>query len=227
LVAVSAALRDELVALGVPDKRVNVMRNGVDMERFTLQDRAAMRRQLGLPDVPTLLVVSHLKEDKGHRLVFEALRLIPDAILLVVGDGPQRKALERSAESSRVAERVRFCGTVPQEKLPEYYNAADVLVLASRREGMPNVVLESIACGTPVVATAVGGVPEIITQSAAGVLVDSYSDDALAAAITSLLESPPERSATRRHAEGFSWKETTQQQIDLFERLVAHPKASV
>jgi glycosyltransferase involved in cell wall biosynthesis len=115
-----------------------------------------------------------------------------------------------------VADRVRFLGRVAHEKLPEVYGAADALVLASEREGWPNVLLEAMACGTPVVATRVGGVPEIVQGRDAGALVGERTSEAIAAALRDLLASPPARAMTRRYAEGFGWEATTAGQISVF-----------
>jgi glycosyltransferase involved in cell wall biosynthesis len=115
---------------------------------------------------------------------------------------------------------VRFLGQLPQIELPRYYSAADALVLASSREGWPNVLLEAMACGTPVVAARVGGTPEVVTSRAAGALFEPRTVAALTDAIRGLLKSPPKRAETRRYAEQFSWEETTRGQLVLFERVV-------
>ncbi|KAI5913107.1 glycosyltransferase [Azoarcus sp. PA01] len=118
-----------------------------------------------------------------------------------------------------LAARVRFVGVVPQAELRRYYVAADVLVLASSREGWPNVLLEAMACGTPVVATRVWGMPEIVAAPEGGVLVPQRTVPALQAGLEALLSAPPDRAATRRYAEGFDWSATTAAQIEMFERL--------
>lgn len=114
---------------------------------------------------------------------------------------------------------MRFLGQL-QSELPRCYSAADALVLASSREGWPSVLLEAMACGTPVVAARVDGTPEVVTSRAAGVLFEPRTVAALADAIRGLLKNPPERAETRRHAEQFSWDETTRGQLALFERVV-------
>ena len=106
-------------------------------------------------------------------------------------------------------------------RLTDVYNAADVLVLASTREGLPNVLLEALACGTPVVATAVWGTPEIVTTPSAGRLVEEQSPEALARAIRDLLADPPARAAVRAHAERFDWEPTTAGQIRLFRSILS------
>lgn len=215
VITVSSALRDELIRLGVPPAKVEVLRNGVDLELFRPHDRDEARERLGVAG-PTIVVVGHLKAGKGHRLVLDAMRQLPDLTLLLVGDGPLRAALERRAAELGVAERVRFLGAMRQQDLSEVYSACDASVLASAREGMPNVVLESIACGTPVVATAVGGVPEVLTGTDAGALMTDRSAAALVDALERILARPPTTAAVRAYAEKFDWQEATDGQRRLF-----------
>jgi glycosyltransferase involved in cell wall biosynthesis len=111
---------------------------------------------------------------------------------------------------------VRFTGSIPQESLPAWYSAADVLVLASTREGWPNVLLEAMACGTPVVASHVGGTPEIVTSPAVGHLVAPDDQAGFDAAIAHRLQHPADRAAVRAHAGGMSWAQTSQGQLALF-----------
>ena len=120
-----------------------------------------------------------------------------------------------------VTERVRLVGTVPNADLVQWYSAADVLVLGSSREGWPNVLLEAMACGTPVVASAVGGIPEVVASPAVGRLVHPRSAEAFDAAIEDLLQARVDRAQVRRYAEGFGWDRTSQQQLQLFNSLVA------
>ncbi len=219
LVTVSRALKEALVALGVSAEKITVLRNGVDLELFHPVEREAERRRLGLTGV-TLISVANLVEGKGHDVVIRALARLPETNLLVAGDGPQEHALRALAQGLGVAGRVRFLGGMAQEELRCYYTAADVLVLASAREGWPNVLLEAMACGTPVVATRVGGIPEILAPGGPGILVDERTPEAVAAAVRALCADAPDRARTRRYAERFSWDETTQGQVRLIERLL-------
>ena len=120
-----------------------------------------------------------------------------------------------------MAARVRFLGAVPHAELAALYGAADALVLASSREGWANVLLEAMACGTPVVATDIWGTPEVVADPAAGRLVPERTPAALAAAVAALLADPPARAATRRYAERFSWDATVEGQLALFAEVVA------
>ena len=221
MITVCQALKDVLIELGAPENGIRVLRNGIDLSRFyPPADRQALRQQLGLSRT-TLLSVGHLVEAKGHHLVIEALRELPDAELLIAGDGDQEQRLRRQAIELGLAERVRFLGTLPQEALRDYYGAADALVLASSREGWANVLLEAMACGTPVLATAVGGTPEVVTAPEAGRLIDERSAAAITRAAKSLFAHAPRREQTRHYAEGFSWQETTEGQLALYRDILA------
>jgi glycosyltransferase involved in cell wall biosynthesis len=221
IVAVSDALRARLIALGIEASRIEVLRNGVDLELFAPRDRAAARKALGLDvDGTVVLSVGQLIPRKGHDLAMRAVARLPEATLVIVGEGPEADGLRRLARRLGSAERIRFLSAIPQERLATIYNAADVLVLASSREGLPNVLLEALACGTPVVATAVWGTPEIVAAPAAGRLVEEGSPETLAGAIRDLLADPPVRAATRAYAERFAWGPTTAGQLRLFKSVL-------
>ena len=219
MITVCRALKDDLVGLGVPSERIKVLRNGVDLRLFRPTDREAGRRSLGLGR-KTLLSIGGLVPRKAHDLVIRALTRLPEFDLIIVGDGPERSALVALAHELRVGDRVRFAGAVAQGELRQYYGAADALILASSREGWANVLLESMACGTPVVASNVGGTPEVVTAPEAGVLMAKRTPEALADAVQRLFEQYPDRGATRRYAEGFSWAATTAGQVELFSNIL-------
>jgi glycosyltransferase involved in cell wall biosynthesis len=219
LIAVSTALKSALVALGAPDEKVTVLRNGVDTALFRPPgDRDAARRALGLSR-PTLISVGALIERKGHHRTVAAMAQLPEYELLIAGEGPERDALRSLIARFGLADRVRLLGAWPHAKLPELYGAADASVLASSREGWANVLLESMACGTPVAASNIWGNPEVVRSPAAGVIFDPNTPDAIAACIKALFASMPSRAATRAYAEGFSWDETTAGQLAVFRRV--------
>lgn len=223
MITVCQALKDVLVELGVPAERVTVLRNGVDLKMFQPpQDRTALRRSLNMTGT-ALLSVGHLIERKGHDLVIRALTNLPDTCLLIAGDGEEESNLRAIAQECGVADRVTFLGAIKHDALRDYYGAVDVLVLASSREGWANVLLEAMACGTPVVASNVWGTPEVVATPEAGVLMRARTPTALADAVKALLAQYPDRAATRRYAEQFSWDATTQGQLDLFTRVIQNP----
>ncbi|NGZ05579.1 MAG: glycosyltransferase family 4 protein [Magnetococcales bacterium] len=218
LITVSAALQRVLLDMGIDETRITVLRNGVDLERFVPLDREAERQRLGWQR-PTLLSVGHLIERKGHDRIVRALPLLPDVGLAIIGAGPMEESLRQLTWDLGVAERVTFVGQVAQESLPRYYSAADLLVLASSREGWANVLLEAMACGLRVAATHVWGAPEVVTTPEAGGLITERTPEAIAMTVQDLLSIPADRVATRRYAERFSWEATTQGQIRLFQRV--------
>lgn len=221
-ITVSQALKDQMIKLGVASDRIVVLRNGVDVERFQPVDRAASRRALGL-DAFTLLSVGNIIPGKGHHLAIQSLTLLPEVQLLIAGSGPQRRAYEQLAQDLGVAGRVRFLGSIPQAALKNYYGAVDALLLASEREGWPNVLLESMACGTPVVATRVSGIPEIVAAPEAGLLIDRRTPQAIADAVRSMAANRPDPAATRAYAMRFQWDETTHGQLALYRRILQKP----
>jgi teichuronic acid biosynthesis glycosyltransferase TuaC len=223
LITVCNALKDQLVTLGVPPECVTVLSNGVDLERFRPIDRNVARRKLNLTR-RTLLSVGLLIERKGHHHAIEALRYLPQTDLLVAGQGPELGPLQQLARRLKVDDRVRFLGNLDSGQLRDTYNAADALILASSREGWANVLLEAMACGTPVVASAVWGTPEVVACPDAGILMQDLSAKGVAEAVNRLFALAPSREATRAYAEKFSWDATTRGQIELFGKILAAPR---
>jgi teichuronic acid biosynthesis glycosyltransferase TuaC len=220
ITAVCEALKRRLVDWGASGEKVRVVLNGVDLELFQPVDRDAVRRRLGLAGT-VLLSAGHAIRRKGHHLAIEALRGLPEVTLMIAGDGPYEQALRTLAARLGVEDRVRFLGHVEQEDLKEYYGAADALVLASSREGIANVLLEAMACGTPVIATAVWGTPEAVTCSAAGVLMTERTAPALVEAARRLFGRYPDRAATRRHAASFTWERTSRDHLEVLRGALA------
>lgn len=225
LVTVSSALKKELAGLGLPPARIDVLRNGVDLATFRPPpDREATRRRLGFARA-TLLSVGNLLPVKGHDLVIRALDLLPQHDLVIAGAGPEHRALRRLALAHGVLDRVRFVGSLEQTVLRDWYGAADALVLASASEGWANVLLEAMACGTPVVATNVGGTPELVCADAAGRLIMQRTAEGVAEAVNALFAALPDRGATRAYAERFSWDETARGLKALFARVIRERRA--
>lgn len=220
VITVCAALKDAIVDLGAKAEKITVLRNGVDLELFGLEDRQAARAAFGMNGRFAIASVGHLIERKGHHLVIEALPLISDAELYIAGAGEGDASLRALAARLGVSDRVHFLGAVSQGRLRTLYNAVDCLVLASSREGWANVLLEAMACGAPVVATSVWGTPEVVATPEAGVLIDDRSAAGIARGVAQLRKNPPRRSLTRRYAEHFDWGTTTCGQIRLFEQVI-------
>jgi teichuronic acid biosynthesis glycosyltransferase TuaC len=218
-IGVSTALTKAMLQIGMPAFSLMTMPNGVDLNLFRAHPPAAARIELGWPQGPTLLSVGNLVENKGHHIAIEALAQLPQFRLVIAGEGPQRRELELLASQINVANRVQFLGRLDQGQLAKCYSASDVLVLASSREGWPNVLLESMACGTPVVATDVGGVAEIVTSSNVGRLMSNRTVADLLAAVQDLWRNLPDRLTVRAHAQNCGWQSTSDAQVALFRRI--------
>ena len=219
IATVSKALRERLIGLGADAQRVTVLRNGVDLERFKPLSGRVLRAELGVKGY-IWLAVGYLIERKGVNHVIDALARVPDATLLIAGEGPEERRLRSLVERLGLHARVRFLGAIPHEELCAYYNAVDVTMLASSREGMPNVVLESLACGTPVVAAPFDGVTELLSAPEAGEIADERSGKGIASAWHRLQIRSPTRAATRNFAEQLGWQPVVEAQCELYARVL-------
>jgi len=210
LVAVSDSLAAMMRDLEPAIQDVQVIGNGVDRKRFFLEDRLAARAKLGQdPQDKIVVSVAALKRVKGPDLLVRAASLlkqsIPGCKVLFVGAGPELGSLQRLAQELDCADICRFVGTVPNEQLQSYFSAADVSCLASRGEGWPNVILESLACGTPVVATRVGAAAQILANPELGVMVDS-TPEAICAGLSQALQRKWNPQAIAAYAQEQTWE---------------------
>ncbi|MGE3175633.1 MAG: glycosyltransferase [Planctomycetota bacterium] len=226
--AVSGALARRFAAVArLPAERVQVARNGVDLLRFEPGDGAVARAELGLPQQAQLLLgVGRLVVGKGFGLAAAALAQLPETVRLVlVGDGPERAAIAAAG-----GDRVTFLGTLPPDGVATACRACDLLVLPSEREGWPNVVTEALASGLRVVATRVGGIPEILgdpppADGSLGALVPPGDVDALARALRFVLGVPSDPRRVRAYAERFGWREPVALLADAFSRALPAAEA--
>ena len=169
-----------------PARKIRVVYNGVPIEQF---DRGLDGVPRDAGSHPTVLVVARLHSQKGLQYLLQAATLVPDVRFIVAGDGPARSELMRQAETLRLGDRFQFLGE--REDVPALLRAADVFVLPSLYEGLPVSVLEAMAAGTPVVATAVGGTDEAVVDGESGILVPPRDPEALANAIREMLSNAP------------------------------------
>ncbi|HEX8379455.1 MAG TPA: glycosyltransferase [Allosphingosinicella sp.] len=204
LLAVSGALKSDMAALGTPEEKIRVHHTGVDLDGFRPVDRAQAKRGLGV-EGPLIVTPGNLIALKGQRLALEALAGVPGATLLIAGEGPERPALEALIARLGLAPRARLLGSVPPDRMPELLGAADLMLLPSEREGLANVWIEALACGTRLLITDVGGAREVVDRPEAGRLV-AREPRAIAAAAREMLASPPDPAQVRRSAERFSWE---------------------
>lgn len=219
MITVCQALKDAMVELGIPAEDIVALRNGVDLKLFKPLDRQEERARLNLTR-RALLSVGHLIPRKSNDLIIRALPDLPDTDLIIAGDGPEKAMLTALAAEIGVVDRVRFVGVLQQAELRRYYNAVDALVLASSREGWANVLLEAMACGTPVIASNVWGTPEVVAAPEAGVLMPSRTPEGVVSGVKALFANYPEHAATRRYAEKFSWNDTTAGQLNIFKKIL-------
>lgn len=214
--AVSDALAQAFAAAaGLPAGAVDTVRNGVDLDRFAPGDQAAARAALGLPlKGRVALGVGRLVAGKGFDVAARAVLAHEDLRLVLVGEGPERERIAAAAP-----DRVTFLGAQPPERVALAYRAADVFVLPSEREGWPNVVTEALASGLPVVATRVGGIPQILgaaPPAARGAMVAPGDVGAFAAALGAVFAADRDAGEVRRYAERFGWQEPVEDLVDTF-----------
>ena len=177
----SAYLRELAVTWGVDQARVSVLPNPAPALP-ALPPREELRRSFGLTG-PTLAFAGRLTAQKSLRVAFEALAAMEGVALLIAGEGAERPALERDVAELRLGDRIRFLGALPRERVVELFAAADASVLSSSWENFPHTVVEALAVGTPVIATATGGVAEVVRDGENGLLVPLGDATALAEAI--------------------------------------------
>jgi glycosyltransferase involved in cell wall biosynthesis len=211
-IAVCEALKISMVSLGIPSEKISVVPNGVDQNKFSPIEQAEARVQLGLPvSKKIVLSVGGLIPRKGFDLLIHSFSRVTTMVkngelyLVIVGQGPELEALKQLVAKQQLAERVLFAGDIPHQDLYKWYSAADVFCLASSREGWPNVVLESLACGTPVVATSVWGTPEIISSPCLGFLAER-NVEAFSCALEKGIVSSWDRAKIVQFAQKHTWE---------------------
>lgn len=219
IVAVSSELKAILVNdFGIAPEKIAVIFNGIDPAQFFLQDRELARRQLGLPqNRRILLVVARLSPEKNLGALLEAVASLPDRDfhLHLAGTGPLEKTLRESAARLRLGNRVSFEGGVRHHELPLWFAAADLFCLSSHHEGCPVVVHEALACGTPVISTRVGAVPDLLNDST-GLLCEPSDSAALADALARGWERKWDRAAIAAEGRRHTWDAVARQTLELY-----------
>jgi teichuronic acid biosynthesis glycosyltransferase TuaC len=228
--AVADALRSAAIELGCPSDRIETIPNGVDAIRFSQCDRIEARQRLGLStEGRIVLSVGHLVERKGHHLIIEALARLrregmTDLRLVIVG-GPSQEGdfsddIQACARACLPDGTVSLLGARPNEELKWWYNAVDVFCLASSKEGRANVLLEALACGTPVVATRVWGTPEVITSPEIGTLVER-TPERIADGLASTLARPWVRESLTAYAATHTWEAAGERVVAAYHQALA------
>lgn len=229
MLAVSEALKADMVALGMPKERIVVHYTGLDREAFKPVERKAARALISaIPSLhvwsegPLLVTPGALIVRKGQGLVIEALKDLPDCHLALAGTGENEGNLRSQVASLGLKDRVQFLGHVNHDLLPQLFSAADAVVLPSESEGLANVWVEALACGTPIVVPDVGGARELVTNPAAGRLA-AREAGAIAAAIKDILAKPPKQQDVAETVSGFSWDRNGAAIVDIWQRACAMP----
>lgn len=228
VVAVSRALAEKAVAIGAAPDRVHVIYNGVDSDRFFPGPRNEARARLGLSSQgPLLLYVGNLKSSKGCLDLLEAFPALlaeqPLARLVYVGAGSCRDALLERAAALGCSDSVSLAGPVAHAALGDWFRAADLLCLPSHNEGVPNVILEAMACGVPVVATRVGGIPEVVPEFA-GVLVPPRESASLSMALVEAAAREWDSGRIATHATGFRWDDNVARLSGVLQTVARPPR---
>jgi glycosyltransferase involved in cell wall biosynthesis len=220
LLAVSDAMKRDMVAMGMPADRIRVHRTGVDLGQFAPRDRGQAKAALGIRG-PLIVSTGALIERKGHDIVIDAVASLPNANLLIAGEGSYRPALEAKIAALGLADRVRLLGAVPHHEMAALLGAADVMALASANEGLANAWVEALACGVPVVIPDVGGASEIVTERGYGRIV-GRSPAGFASGIAAVLSDHTPPATARAGAERLTWEANTAGLYDHLSGLVQH-----
>jgi len=215
ILSVSKALKSNMVAMGVESNKIEVIYNGVNHQKFGERQPRKLAEDY-------VLYVGNLKATKG---VFELLtgfskiaKQFPDLKLVFAGPGGLQKQLAEKAKQLTIESRVTFLGSVNHDELPALLQHANVVALPSYNEGVPNVLLESMACGTPVLATAVGGIPEVVIENICGQLIPPKDCDAVASGLSNILSKQWSHKEIAAHSQQFSWHKNKQQLIALLRK---------
>jgi glycosyltransferase involved in cell wall biosynthesis len=227
VITVSQSLRAKVIDLGIPAEKVHVVYQGLDTEQFYPGDPREARARLGISHSGLMMLwVGNLLPVKGLDVLLRAcasLRERNDSFhLYLVGDGPLRKALENERGARRLSDCVSFVGAQPHHQLPDWFRAADLTILPSRSEGLPNVLRESLACGTPFVASEVGSIREIVGADTRNRLVPPEDADALAEAIHESLQGAKASPAQFPRID--SWAQSARNLLHILEPLIAPPR---
>ncbi|MFM8583279.1 MAG: glycosyltransferase, partial [Planctomycetaceae bacterium] len=229
------ALSEELAAamrnLDAPADRLTVISNGVDLEKFRPINRDQARRELGLdPALPLIVGVGALRELKGYHIAIQALpevrRTLPQATLAIVGGVARHgddysRQIEDCIQQTGMRQAVLMAGRKNPEELFRWYSAADVFLLLSSREGSPNAAMEALACGTPMVATPVGSVPQIMTSPGLGLMLRDRSVPEVIRGLLEALGQTWDRQAIRHGAEQNSWEGVATRVNEVFDKALA------
>lgn len=226
IVSVSHALKTTAETIAKPRRKIRVIYNGCDIQAFAFNEESRLeyRKKMGiLPKEKVIIFIGWMSKSKGvFELIDSFIKLnskYPDLRLIFVGGGQELLAIENIISSNNLNKKVHIIDRQPQNEIAKYFRAADIYVLPTYYEGLPSTVLEAMACGLPVVATNVGGIPEIVTEET-GVLIPPKNVEKLTEGINSAISRKWDRDIIRRRVEGISWKGNADRTIKIYEELL-------
>jgi len=228
IIAVSESLKDKVQSIGINKEKIEVIANGVDVNSFYNMPTEDIRRKLGVSlNNKTILSIGHLIERKGFHHIIDAMDIlvnkqgVEDLSLIIVGEGVYRTELEKKIKNYSLSNHVDLVGAKNFNEIPMWHNVADVFCLASSREGWPNVLFESLACGNPVVATDVWGNPEVITSDDYGILVKNQTGAGLAEALDKALKKKWDRKKIISYAQDNTWDKVGLKVFNYFTKIIS------
>ncbi|MFN2350308.1 MAG: glycosyltransferase [Kiritimatiellia bacterium] len=228
IIAVSSDMRNKILSMtGRAAGNIKVIGNGIDRTLFRPMPPREARARLQLdPDQPLLLTIARLAPEKALHLLLRALQLCQNrrAQLVIIGSGPRRRGLQGLVRRLQLVDRVRFMGALPREALPAWLAAADVFALSSLHEGDPVVIREALACGTPVVAPRVGGIPETVPDNRYGLLCEPNDSLQLAHALDAAMERSWDRAAISRYGGSQTWDMVAERLFEICQSLTTIPR---
>ena len=210
---VSNSLKNKIIEIGIRKEKVVVVNNGIEINKYFVRDKEDFKKYYKIPKGDKIILyVGRLSKEKGVDVLIKAFSFIKDLNikLYIVGGGPQEKILLRQAERLGLMDRIKFLGHMHHSEIPNLMNVADLFVLPSRSEGYPNVLLEALACGIPVLATDVGGITEIINNENLGIIVAADDPIQMAQGIYSALSKEWDRELLVKRVQHQSWEWSAQ-----------------
>jgi len=232
LITVSKALKKEVEKIAIPKHKIQVIYNGCDLEKFRPKQtlRIITRKKLNIPENSDVLIfVGGLKKEKGVNELIESFISLsnknPNLYLIIIGDGSQKSFLIQKISQAKLENKCHLISQQPHHKIPDLLNASDILILPTYNEGLPNVVIEAMACSLPVITTRVGGIPELIKNGKTGILIDKKDILSLKKSILKLIENKQIRikmgyNERRIIKQKFSWKKNAENVKKIYEELI-------
>jgi glycosyltransferase involved in cell wall biosynthesis len=211
--------KNELIELGINPEKIVVIHNGIDTEVFFPNDTQIQNH--------TILWIGRYTRGKGVQYLIDAfyclMQRYPDAHLIMIGDGPEKREILKKIQDLGLSTNITLRTFVPNEDLPALYRRSDVFVLPSLSEGIPRTILESMACGIPVICTDLPQLVDLVTG--AGVVVPARDPEAIASAIMKIFQDPEfasrlRKTGTKRIVNGYSWKDTVSRTIAVYEEVL-------